>query len=85
MTTRKATLFNGSLVACATHKRKRTFKPRSTKPTNKCPVCWACWLADRLETSVYKDDLNDIFTLSNAFTTVVKPSGIVFEETSKDD
>ena len=69
MAARKALTRHGAIVECGTHKRK-------------CPVCWACWLSDRLETSIYQDDLEDIFTLSNAFTTVVKPGSIVYEETA---
>ena len=76
---------HGSIVECGTHKRKRTFKTRASQPTNKCPICWACWLADKLETSIYQDDFQDLIRFSNAFTSVVKPSGIEFIETEKDE
>ena len=85
MASRRALLRHGSLVECGTHKRKRAFKTKVAQPTTKCPICWACWLADRLETSVYEDDFQDLIRFSNAFTTVVKPSGIEFIETEKDE
>jgi hypothetical protein len=85
MVDRRAKTVHGSVVECPTHKRKRAFKTKVSKPTNKCPVCWACWLADRLETSVYEDDLNDLLTFSNAFTKTVKPSTIEYIETKEDE
>lgn len=85
MAPRKGRLYHGSIVECITHKRKRQFKTKVSKPSNKCPICWTCWLADRLECSIYEDDFQDLIKFSNAFTTLVKPSGIEFEETEKDD
>jgi hypothetical protein len=75
---------HGAIVECGTHKRKRTFRTKSTQPKQKCPICWACWLADKLETSIYEDDFQDLIRFSNAFTSVVKPSGIEFVETMKE-
>jgi len=43
------------------------------------------WLSDRLECNIYEDDFNDLIRFSNTFTSVVKPSGIEFVETAKDD
>lgn len=85
MSERKAHLRNGSIVECPTHKRKRQWKTKVSKPTNKCPVCWACWLADRLETIIYESDLNDLLVFSNAFTKTVKPSTIEYIETKEDE
>ena len=82
---RKATTTHGAITECPTHKRKRQFKSRVSQPTTKCPVCWACWLADRLETNIYQGDLEDLLRFSNAFTTVVKPSSIEYIETEKDE
>jgi len=76
---------HGSVVECPTHKRKRAFKTSVAQPKTKCPVCWGCWLADKLETSVYQSDLEDLLRFSNAFTTVVKPSSIEYIETEKDE
>lgn len=72
-------------MECGTHNRKRQWKTKVSQPKNKCPICWAIWLADRLETSVYEDDFHDLIRFSNAFTSVVKPSGIEFVETAKDE
>jgi len=85
MAKRKATMQCGSLTGCPTHKRNRQYKSKLARPTNKCPVCWACWLGDRLETSIYESDMEDLIAFSNAFTTVVKPSSIEYVETIKDD
>jgi hypothetical protein len=84
-TTREALTRHGAIVSCKVHKYKRAFKTRTTMPTNKCPVCYACWLADRLETSIYQDDLEDLIKFSNTFTTVVKPSSITYTELEKDN
>jgi hypothetical protein len=81
----KAHTKHGAIVECPTHKRKRTFKPKSTQPKTKCPVCWACWLSDRLETMLVREDLEDILRFSNAFTAVVKPTSIEYVETEKDE
>ena len=59
----KAKFCNGALVECITHKRKRTYKTRNAAPKNKCLACWACWLADRIETSIYQADLDDLVRL----------------------
>lgn len=83
--TREAITRHGSIIACGVHKYKRSFKTRTTLPANKCPVCYACWLADKLETSIYQDDLEDLIKFSNTFTGVVKPSSITYTETEKDD
>lgn len=85
MVSRKANTLHGAIIECAAHKRKRSFKTKVSQPKTKCPVCWACWLADRLETSVYKEDLDDLFKFSNAFTTVVKTSSVEYVETAKDE
>lgn len=85
MTDRKANMRHGALVSCEAHKRKRQWKTNVAKPTNKCPVCWAVWLADRSEMSVYESDIKDLIAFSNAFTKVIKPSSIEFIETAKDD
>lgn len=82
---RKAKTKHGALVGCVTHKKRRAFKTNSSKPTNDCLVCHLCWLADRLGTSLYDDDIDDIIKFSNTFTTVVKPSSIGYDEEEKDD
>jgi hypothetical protein len=76
---------HGAIVECGTHKRKRSWKTKVSQPKTKCPLCWAVWLSDRLECSLYEDDFQDLIRFSNAFTTVVKPSGIEFIETAKDE
>lgn len=77
---RKAILTHGSLTGCGVHNKKRAFKPRVTRPTNKCPICHLCWLADRLEALFYKDDIEDLIKFSNTFGTL-KSSAIEYEET----
>lgn len=76
---RKAILKHGSLVECGVHKRKRQFRRRSSRPTNKCPICHLCWLADRLETLFYEDDIKDILKFSNTFGTL-KPIAVEYVE-----
>lgn len=85
MVDRRARTMHGAIVECLAHKRKRSFKTKSSKPTNKCPVCWACWLADRLETSIYESDMEDLIAFSNAFSKTVKPSSIEFIETGEEE
>lgn len=85
MVDRKALLRHGSLVGCKTHNHKRQWKTKAAKPKHKCPVCWACWVADRLQCSVYDDDLKDLLTFSNAFLKTVKASSVEFIETGKDE
>jgi len=82
---RKALMRHGALVECGTHGRKRVWKAKTAQPKNKCPICWAVWLADRMEGSIYESDFNDLIRFSNTFTSVVKPSGIEFVETTKDE
>jgi len=85
MVDRKANMRHGALEGCATHNRKRQWKTNVAKPTNKCPVCWAVWLADRSEMSVYECDIKDMIAFSNAFTRVIKPSSIEFIETEDNE
>lgn len=84
MVDRRALTRYGALIGCESHNRKRTFKRKSPKPTNKCPVCWACWLADKMETIIYNEDVSDLLMFSNAFTKTIKPSTIEFIETAED-
>lgn len=76
---RKAILRHGVLVKCGNHKYKRQFKTRVSQPTNKCPICLACWLSDRLETHIYKDDLEDLIKFSNCLGQL-KPSATEYIE-----
>lgn len=85
MSERKALLKHGAIVECPTHKRKRVWKANVSAPKTKCPVCWAVWLSDRLETNIYEEEFYDLIRFSNTFTKVVKPKGIEFVETAKDD
>lgn len=82
---RKALMKHGAIIECGTHNRKRTFKTKSTQPKNKCPICWACWIADRMETIVTEADFIDLVKFSNAFTNMIKPSGVEFIETAKEE
>ena len=82
---RRAGMRHGQLKECLVHKRKRSYKTRVSQPTNKCPVCWACWFADRTETMLYEDDIADLIKFSNVFQTVLKPSSIEFVEEEVDD
>ena len=52
----KAILRHGALEGCATHDKTRTFR-KGVKPRSKCHVCWCVYLADKLETSIYQDDM----------------------------
>ena len=61
-----ARTMHGALIGCKTHDKCRTFKTRSTMPKNKCPVCWMVWLSDRLETSIYNYDMEDLCKFANA-------------------
>ena len=61
-----ARLMHGALIGCSTHDRARTFKPKSPQPRNKCPVCWLTWLSDRLSTSVFDADMEDLCKFANA-------------------
>lgn len=79
----KARLMHGVLIGCKTHKRTRTFKTRSTIPKDKCPVCWMVWLSDRLETSIYIYDMEDLCKFSNAMPKI-QFDKITFEEESEE-
>jgi hypothetical protein len=79
MKKRKAILKHDSLVACGVHDKKRQWKRRAARPTNKCPICHLCWLSDRLETLFYKEDIEDMIKFSNLFGTL-KPSSIEYIE-----
>lgn len=83
MKKRKAILTHGALTGCGVHNKKRVFKPRSTRPTNKCSICHLCWLSDRLETNFYKSDIEDLIKFSNTFGTL-KFSAIEYEETASE-
>jgi len=85
MTSRRSGMRYGQLTGCLTHKRKRTFKTQVSKPTNKCLICWLCWLADRTESMLYADDIEDIIRFSNAFPGTLKPSSIEFVEEAPDE
>jgi len=77
---RRAILTHGALTGCDVHNYKRAFKPRSTQPTNKCPICHLCWLSDKLETNFYENDVKSVIMFSNNFGTL-KPSAIEYKET----
>lgn len=85
MSDRVANLIHGRLLECPKHKKGRAYKHKVTKPTSKCLICNLVWLADRLETSIYETDVEDIIKFSNTFQTVIKPSSIKFVETRPDD
>lgn len=55
-----ALMYCDALVGCGTHDKKRTHS-RPIKPRNQCPVCWCVYLSDKLETSLYQDDMEAIF------------------------
>ena len=76
---------HGVLVGCPTHKKRRAFKSNVAKPTNDCVVCHLLWLSDRLEASLYSDDVDDIIKFSNAFSAVIKPSSFKYIEEAKDE
>ena len=80
----KANLRHGAIIACLTHKRKRVFKPKAPMPTNKCPACWACWLADHLETSLYEDDIEALLRFARTVPTT-RATSIEYTEEKKDD
>jgi hypothetical protein len=80
----KARLMHGAVIGCATHDRARTYKPRSPKPRSKCPVCWIMWLSDRLETSLYLSDMEDLCKFANAMNKI-EFTKIEKEEESVDD
>ena len=72
---------HGVLVGCQTHKKRRTYKPNAPKPTNGCAVCNLLWLSDRLETSIYSDDAEDVIKFhSTVFTPVVKAKSFQYIE-----
>ena len=74
----EALLYCDALVGCGTHDKKRTHgKP--VKPRNSCPVCWCVYLSDKLETSLYQDDMEAIFKFAGK-----KPT-ITYKETFEDD
>ena len=80
----KARLMHGAVFGCVTHDKVRTYKPRSPKPRNKCPVCWTLWLSDRLETSIYLADMEDLCKFANAMNKI-EFTKIEKEEESVDD
>jgi hypothetical protein len=43
------------------------------------------YLADKNDTMLYQDDIENLIMFSNAFQKVIKPSGIEFIETAKDE
>jgi len=83
--TRTANMRNGQIIECAQHKRKRAWKTRVSKPTNGCVLCWMVYLSDKNDTMLYQDDIENIIAFSNAFPKTIKPSGIEWVETNKDE
>jgi hypothetical protein len=81
---REAIMYGGALKACGKHGKERTYKTKVSRPTNECPVCHAVWLSDRLETSLYESDIEDLIKFSNNFKTTVKPSSIDYVETCEE-
>ena len=57
----KALMYCDALVGCGTH--------------DKCEVCWMVALSDKLETSLYQDDMETIFKFAG------KTPKITYEET----
>jgi hypothetical protein len=43
------------------------------------------YLADKNDTMLYQDDIENIIAFSNAFPKTIKPSGIEWNETAKDE
>ena len=70
----KALMYCDALVGCATHDKRRTHK-KPVWPRNKCEVCWMVALSDKLETSLYQDDMETIFKFAG------KTPKITYEET----
>jgi len=73
----EALMWNGALVACGTHGKKRTFKKPSW-PRGKCPVCWCVALADQLETSIYEEDVERLLKFA------ARKATITYKETHDD-
>jgi hypothetical protein len=82
MRERRAKTRHQSVVECEAHKRKKLGRPRGAKPSNGCPVCWMIYLSDHLETPIYVSDVETLISFSNAFTKVIKPSSIEYNETA---
>ena len=80
MSMRSAEVYNGTLKSCKKHNKTRKYKTKVSRPTNDCPVCHLVWLSDRLETSFYESDVEDIIKFSNYFKQTVKPSSIEYVE-----
>lgn len=68
------------LVGCVKHKKRRTFKSNASKPTNNCAACNLLWLSDRLETSLYPSDVEDVLKFSNTFKSAFKRNYFEYEE-----
>lgn len=84
MKDRQAAVWNGQLQGCPIHDRKRQWKSRVAKPTNKCLICWLVWLADKTDWLLYQEDIEAIIQFSNAFPKGIKPSTIEYIETAED-
>ena len=70
-------MYCDALIGCGTHDKKRTHA-RAIRPRNKCEVCWCVYLADKLETSLYQDDMEAIFKFAG------KSPKIAYKETFED-
>ena len=73
----EALLYCDALIGCGTHDKQRTHK-KPVQPRNKCEVCWCVYLSDKLETSLYQDDMEAIFKFAG------KSPKIAYKETFED-
>jgi len=74
----EALLCCGALIGCGTHDKKRTFH-KPVKPRNKCEVCWLVYLADKVETVLYQDDMEALFKFAGKKPTITYTE--TFDET----
>jgi len=74
---------HGQLIECVTHKRKKQWKDRVPKPTNKCPVCWMVYLSDKTDALIYQEDIEAFISFSNAFPKRIQAASIEYNEVAE--
>ena len=68
------------IVECVEHGRRRQWRNRVAKPTNKCLACWLIYLADAIDYPTYPEDVEAFIAFSNAFPKKLRASSLQYED-----
>ena len=66
-------LLNDAVVACVGHNKRRTYH-KPVRPDTKCVAYWLVYLADQLQTDIYKGDVDALLAFAG------KQCPIIYEE-----